>query len=201
MKTEAYLESSEVIDWKNEAVYDLARELAPAHDRPIETARACFQWVRDKIGHSGDIQCEVVTCSASEVLKEKTGWCFAKSHLLAALLRANNIPTGLCYQRLRRDDGAGFTLHGLNAVFLPELGWYRLDARGNKPGVDAQFTPPAEQLAWPVSEPGEINLPEVWSEPLPVIVKYLHENDSLTDAIRNLPDIELVNIRQNILCP
>jgi transglutaminase-like putative cysteine protease len=194
MTTDAYLESTNVIDWKSDSVCDLARELASANDRPIEIAQTCFEWVRDKIGHSGDIQSEVVTCSASEVLKEKTGWCFAKSHLLAALLRANNIPTGLCYQRLCRDDGAGFTLHGLNAVFLPEIGWYRVDARGNKPGVDAQFVPPIEQLAWPLSEPGEMDFPEVWSEPLPIIVKYLHESDSLMDAIHNLPDIELVNI-------
>ena len=97
------------------------------------------------------------------------GWCFAKSHLLAALLRANGIPAGLCYQRLRREDGDGFTLHGLNAVYLPEIGWYRIDARGNKPGVAAQFCPPEEVLAWPVQSDGEIDLPEIWPDPVAVI--------------------------------
>ena len=84
-----------------------------------------------------------VTCRASDVLAARTGFCYAKSHLLAALLRANGIPAALCYQRLSIDgQGPPFCLHGLNAVHLPEHGWYRIDARGNKPGVDAQFTPP-----------------------------------------------------------
>jgi len=123
MNTAPYLESTDVIDWKTPAVRDRAADLASTHDQPLHVAQVCFEWVRDKIGHSGDVQADVVTCSASEVLRERTGWCFAKSHLLAALLRANGIPSGLCYQRLRRDDGTGFTLHGLNAVLLPQFGW------------------------------------------------------------------------------
>lgn len=199
MNTEAYLESTDIIDWKTPAVADLAREIAVPHGQPIDVARACFEWVRDEIGHSGDIHAEVVTCSASGVLKEKTGWCFAKSHLLAALLRANGIPAGLCYQRLRRDDGTGFILHGLNAVYLPKIGWYRTDARGNKAGVNALFTPPDEKLAWPISEPGELDLPGIWAEPLPSVVRYLRENNSLAEAKRNLPDIELAKTGQNQL--
>jgi len=35
-----------------------------------------------------------VTCKASDVLIYGTGYCYAKSHLLAALLRANAIPAG-----------------------------------------------------------------------------------------------------------
>ncbi|MBT7163584.1 MAG: transglutaminase family protein [Victivallales bacterium] len=197
METEAYLESTDVIDWETPAVCRLAQKLSSAHTQAIDVARSCFEWGRDEIDHSGDIRASVVTCSASDVLSERTGWCFAKSHLLAALLRANGIPTGLCYQRLRRDDGAGFTLHGLNAILLPHTGWYRVDARGNKPGVNAQFTPPVEQLAWPVAEPGEIDLPEIWARPLPIVVEYLRENNSLVDATRNLPDIELIETGHN----
>jgi len=196
MVAEAYLESTDVIDWETPAVHSLARELSSAHELPTGVARACFEWVRDEIGHSGDISATVVTCSASDVLRERTGWCFAKSHLLAALLRANGIPTGLCYQRLCRDDGTGFTLHGLNAMLLPQIGWYRADARGNKPGVDAQFTPPVEQLAWPVAEPGEIDLPKIWERPLPAVVEYLRKSNSLAEAKRNLPDIELIGTEQ-----
>jgi len=67
------------------------------------------------------------------VLKYKTGYCYAKSHLLAALLRANNIPAGLCYQRLTiENDMLPYCLPALNAVYLPKYGWYRIDARGNK---------------------------------------------------------------------
>ncbi|MBL0716467.1 MAG: transglutaminase family protein [Desulfosarcina sp.] len=72
-----------------------------------------------------------------------TGYCYSKSHLLAALLRANDIPAGLCYQRLTvSDNKPPFCIHGLNAVYLEQHGWYRLDARGNKSGVTAEFCPP-----------------------------------------------------------
>lgn len=60
---------------------------------------------------------------ASEVLLEGTGFCYAKCQLLVAMLRANGIPAGFCYQRLMRDDtGTTFVLHGLAAVHLPETG-------------------------------------------------------------------------------
>jgi transglutaminase-like putative cysteine protease len=36
----------------------------------------------------------------------------------------------------------------LNALYLPDYGWYRVDARGNKPGVAAEFCPPTEKLAF-----------------------------------------------------
>jgi len=38
-----------------------------------------------------------------------------------------------------------------------------------------------------------MELPEVYAEPLPVVVKYLQENNSLADARRNLPDMELID--------
>ncbi len=57
-----------------------------------------------------------------------------------------------------------FCLHGLIAVYLNEHGWYRIDARGNKAGVDAQFSPPIEQLAFSTNIDGEFDFPEIWSE-------------------------------------
>ena len=126
-------------------------------------------------------------------MKYKTGYCYAKSHLLAALLRANNIAAGLCYQRLTiEDDKPPFCLHGLNAVFLDDFGWYRIDARGNKPGVDAQFTPPLEKLAYPIITEGETDLPDVYSEPLAEIVNVLENNKTYQEVANHLPDIELV---------
>ena len=87
--------------------------------------------------------------------------------LLAALLRAAGIPAGLCYQRLSvAGHGPPFSLHGLNAVFLRGHGWYRIDARGNKPGVAAAFSPPIEKLAFAILSPEEADLPEIWAEPL-----------------------------------
>ena len=152
------------------------------------TVRRCFEWVRDEVPHSYDIQRNVVTCSASEALAAGSGICYAKSHLLAALLRASSIPAGLCYQRLRRDEGPGFVLHGLNAVLLPGIGWYRIDARGNKEEVDAQFIPPVESLAFAATLDGERMLPEVHPSPLPSVVRALTDSRTLGELWKRLPD-------------
>src|SRR5690606_27049407 len=135
-----------------------------------------------------------VTCRASDVLLHATGYCYAKSHLLAALLRANGVPTGFCYQRLSvGDEGAPYCLHGLNAVFLRDVGWYRIDARGNRPGIDARFDPPHEHPAFPVRERRERALPEIWPEPLPIVTDVLEAYDDVADVHANLPDVPLVS--------
>jgi len=186
-----YLKSTEIIDWEHPGIVQCAKDVTASHSNALSASQACFEWVRDRISHSGDCNAPVTTCSASEVLKQGTGWCFSKSHLLAALLRANKIPAGICYQRLRYDDN-GFTLHGFNAVYLPEFGWYRIDARGNKLGVDAQFCPPEEKLAFLPELDGEVTLPEIWPDPVPVVVKCLKNNDGWEKVVANLPDNDLI---------
>jgi len=189
-----FLRSTEVTDWHHPDVRSLAESLSAGFDDPLEVARRCFEWVRDEIKHSRDYRLSPVTCSASEVLRVGSGYCYAKSHLLAALLRANQIPTGFCYQRLSRDEnGAPYSLHGLNAVYLADIGWYRVDARGNRPGIDAQFCPPKEQLAYPIVHPGEADLPEIWPDPLPVVVDALKSYKTAESLWECLPDITLWN--------
>lgn len=187
-----YLTFSQYIDGDHPAVAAKAKDLAQGCASDIEIAQACFTFVRDQIRHSVDYKMNPVTCRASDVLYHRTGYCYAKSHLLAALLRANGIPAGLCYQRLSLEgDGAPFCLHGLNAVYLQEYGWYRIDPRGNKPGVNAQFTPPQENLAFPVIGTQERNLPEIWPEPLPQVITALTTHDTVEEVLENLPDIDL----------
>jgi transglutaminase-like putative cysteine protease len=182
-----FLRHTEIIDWTHPAVRSQAKQLSSATSGALETAQRCFEWVRDEIQHSIDFRRNPVTCSASEVLLSGTGFCYAKSHLLAALLRANGIPAGFCYQRL---SGAmvPYTLHGLNAIHLPNFGWYRADARGNKPGVDAQFKPPVEQLAFNLVDPEEKLFPEILPDPLEVVVAALHQYSDWELLWNNLPD-------------
>lgn len=188
-----FLHSSDYINWQHPAVLAKAQELAAGTTGHTEITRRCFEFVRNEIRHSWDYRQNPVTCAASDVLEHTTGYCYAKSHLLAALLRANGIPAGLCYQRLSlNDNGAPYCLHGLNAVWLPEFGWYRIDARGNKPGVDAQFCPPVEQLAFPANDKLEADLPEIWPEPLPVVIKVLTGYATVEEVFNNLPDVELI---------
>src|SRR5687768_7418795 len=95
-----YLAASRHIDFDDPDLLSTARRLAAGARTESDIVRACFGFVRDEIEHSADFRRNPVTCSASSVLRHKTGFCYAKSHLLAALLRANGIPAALCYQRL-----------------------------------------------------------------------------------------------------
>ena len=186
-----YLATSEIIDWKTPLVIKQAKDLSQGLVNKKDIAKACFEYVRDEVKHSNDYKLNPVTCKASDVLKYKTGYCYAKSHLLAALLRANEIPAGLCYQRLTiENDRPPFCLHGLNAVYLQQTGWYRIDARGNKEGVNAEFTPPIEKLAFPIVVEGEFDIKEIFSEPLPEVVKTLTTYNSFQEVAENLPDIQ-----------
>jgi hypothetical protein len=186
-----YLASSEFIDWGTSEVLEVALGLSRDAKGELEIAKKCFEFVRDEIKHSWDFELNPVTCKASDVLKYGTGYCYAKSHLLAALLRANNVPTGLCYQRLTITDAPPFCLHGLNAIHLNSIGWYRVDARGNKQGVTAEFCPPRERLAFPIVTKGEADLPEIWAEPLPAVVDVLKNSNNYQQVANSLPDIEL----------
>uniref|UniRef100_B8HKM9 GCN5-related N-acetyltransferase n=1 Tax=Cyanothece sp. (strain PCC 7425 / ATCC 29141) TaxID=395961 RepID=B8HKM9_CYAP4 len=189
---EAYLEASDVIDWHHPTILQLARQIAAPHAMPRAIARACFEWVRDNINHSVDHQCNPVTWRASDVLQHRTGYCYAKSHLLAALLRANQIPVGFCYQRLSMDDqGAPFALHGFNSIYLAEEGWYRVDPRGNRPGIDAQFNPPIEQLAYSLRLSGEVDFQTILPQPLPIVVSTLQTYSTWEAVLQDLPDVSI----------
>jgi len=188
---EPYLRRTEVIDWDQPQVLALARRLAAGADETAEIARRCFEWVRDEIMHSADYRLPRVTCAASQVLTIGSGLCYAKSHLLAALLRANGIPAGFCYQRLSRDDnGPPYCLHGFNAVWLPATGWYRIDPRGNRAGIDARFTPPIERLAFHPRLAGETDLPGILAEPLPQVVAALRSVAHTDELWDRLPDVD-----------
>ncbi len=186
-----FLEETSIVDYSNQEIQKLAISLSINCKIDIEIAKNCFHYVRDKIKHSGDYKDNITTCKASDVLKYKTGWCYAKSHLLAALLRANNIPAGFCYQRLSCSEYKKdiYCLHGLNAIYLKEYGWYRVDARGNKEGVDAQFTPPIEKLAFKLEE-NEFDLPDIYEKPLRVVIQTLENFTTYDEMINNFPDIE-----------
>lgn len=187
---EPYLCRDDIIDWDSADVFRTAKNLAEGKASDVEIARACFSFVRDEIAHSVDARRGPVTCRASDVLRHGTGYCYAKSHLLAALLRANGIPAALCYQRLSIEGGgAPYSLHGLNAVWLAGVGWYRLDARGNKAGVDAQFDPPHEQLAFAALDPGEHDVAGRFASPLPEVVAALDPARTWEEVLANLPDV------------
>lgn len=175
---EPYLGFSTVIDGDHPDVAACHTTLMANGGTASEQAQRIFTFVRDEIRHSEDAGDHTVTLRASEVLTHRTGLCYAKSHLAAALLRRSGIPTGLCYQRL--GDGQEFSLHGLIAVYL-EGDWHRLDVRGEKPGVHAEFSLDAEVLPFIAdTAQGESDLPDLLVDPAPSIIDCL---SSGTDAL------------------
>jgi transglutaminase-like putative cysteine protease len=189
MSAPAFLAASDVVDLHQADVAALAAELA-GHDAVSTTSR-CFSWVRDEVQHSIDHRRRELTCSASEALRARTGFCYAKSHLLVALLRANGVASGFVYQRLTVEGASGpHCLHGLVGVFLPEHGLVRVDPRGNRAGIDARFEPPSEHLAFEVRHPGERLFPGVHAEPLPIIVAALRGHADVPSLLAALPDAE-----------
>lgn len=186
----AYLAVDEAIDHGHPHVVEAATRLAHGTDTAYAYARAAFEFVRDALPHSADSGDPRVTWRASEVLAARTGICHAKSITLVALLRARSIPAGLCYQRLADDDGANPMVHGLVALRLPGAGrWARVDPRGNKPGVDAQFSLGEERLAWVVREEfNEVDYPVVYAAPPEVILHALRGARDRSELRRNLPE-------------
>ena len=184
-----FLQPTAVIDSEAPSVAALAAELAEDATDDATVARRCFLWVRDNVRHSSDCEIPTVTCSASEVLAHRVGFCFAKSHLLVALLRARGIPAALCYQRLAlAEQGGEFCLHGLVAVFLPRHGWYRIDPRGDKAGVATDFCPPTERLAFTPRLPGEMDIPTRFADALPSVIATLRRCRTADEVAANLPD-------------
>jgi transglutaminase-like putative cysteine protease len=169
----AYLAADEAIDHGHPVVRQAAARLAREAEDSYAYARLAFEFVRDTIPHSQDSGDPRVTWRASDVLEQGTGICYAKAHALAALLRAEDIPTALCYQRLLHDDGAGYAVHGLVAVRFNGA-WHRQDPRGNKPGVDARFSLDGERLAFvPDPASGEADYPVLHARPHPAVLAAL----------------------------
>ena len=186
-----YLKKDGVVNYENVNIIQLADLLWSNADSDVDYIKRAYEFVRDNISHSADINEDSLTCSASEVLAAGHGICFAKSHLLAALLRCKSIPTGFCYQKLILDDETAPILiyHGLNGVYIKEYKmWIRLDARGNKEGVNAQFSLEREQLAFPIrTEKGEEDGFVIYPDPDIKILEKFKNNKTRTELWDDLP--------------
>lgn len=186
-----YLKRDNIVDYANENIIRLADSLWSNADSDVDYIKRAYEFVRDNISHSADVNEDALTCSASEVLTAGHGICFAKSHLLAALLRCKSIPTGFCYQKLILDDETAPILiyHGLNGVYIKEYKmWIRLDARGNKEGVNAQFSLEREQLAFPIrTEKGEEDGLVIYPDSDIKILEKFKNNKTRTELWDDLP--------------
>lgn len=179
-----------IIDWDTPIIQKIIQDIEDHSETPYEKAKMAFEFARDQIRHSFDTQYPEVSITAEQTLESHEGICFAKAHLLATLLRGMNIPTGFCYQRVLRKGTieSGYALHGLNAIFLDEIGWFRVDPRGNKPGINSQFSVKEEILAYPIrAELGEIDYPNVFVHPLASVVDAMESSKNTQELFFNRP--------------
>ncbi|WP_406099197.1 transglutaminase domain-containing protein [Streptomyces sp. NBC_01013] len=184
-----YLAADDAIDHEHPLVRSTAARLRSEAAGAYAYAEAAYCFVRDTVVHSVDSGDMRVSWRASDVLATRNGICHAKAHALAALLRAEGIPAALCYQGLADDDGDPGVLHGLIALRLPGRDrWDRQDPRGNRPGVDAQFSLDEEKLAWPVRPGlGEVDYPVLYAAPHPAVLSALRASADRTELWRMLP--------------
>ena len=187
-----YLEKSEYVDYDDPEIKSLAERLRNESKDELSLIKNTFYFVRDEIKHSWDAQDKRVTVSASDTLREGVGICWAKANLLAALLRANGIPAGFSYQRLTLGDtpDTGYCIHAMNTVYIAGIDkWIRLDARGNKEGVNAEFSTNEEKLAFETKSEGEIDYHDNHSYPDESLMKVLREStDAIDMYLHHLPD-------------
>ena len=190
-RIEAFLEFDDIISI-NSDIRAKVDEITYSLDE-VTKARSIFEWVRDEVSHSKDSGEEAVTCSAIEVFSRRTGICYPKAHLLASMMRHAEIPCGFCYQVF--DNNLAQTekrnaLHGLNAFYLKTTNrWHRVDPRGNRNDVQAEFSTGDEMLAFP-----EMNFCDdvVYAAPFDVVVAALQNAENIMALWPHLPSIPKV---------
>ena len=171
---EDYLIETPSIDYMNFHIQERVRELKNQSEDNLDYIKRSYIFVRDEILHSWDIETNIVSRTASDVLKNKTGICWTKSCLLAALLRADGIPSGI---------SEGYMIHALNTVYIKDLNkWIRLDARGNKENINAYFSLDEENLAYKIrSEMGEIDYHDNHADLDERLVNILMQSESIQE--------------------
>ena len=191
-RLEDYLQEIDgVIDFKSPLIKETINSIKEAAKSDRERAELAFTIARDRIAHSLIQRARLLLYARKMPWQKRKGICFAKSHLLAALLRGMGIPAGFCYQRVLRKGTieSGYALHGLNALYLDGHGWFRVDPRGNKEGIQSEFSIEEEKLAYPIREEfGEKDYPNVLTKPLESVINAMHESEDCHALFFNRPE-------------
>ncbi len=176
-----YMRSNRWIDHENDDVLGLIETRQWQGLGQWAAAQKAFEFVRDEVQHSTDHSHRRVVRTTVDALRCREGLCHVKAMLLAALLRALGIPSGLAYQRLSTKDGA-HALRGLTTIYMPNLGvWGRVDVCGDDPRVETRFSVGAmisdRMICQIRPELGEVDYPSNLPEPAPAITRALEAHD------------------------
>lgn len=182
-----FLKEDEYVDFMEITLSREIRNIIGTCKTDEERVKVAYESIRDQIDNVFDIDAIASPAKASRVIRDREGCCHAKANLLAATLRAYGIPTGFCYQRIFMGEKLGYHLHCYNAVYLNGK-WIKLDARGNRDGIDAQFSTDEPKLAFEVDpELGECDIKGIFADPDPDCMRVIEMSDDIQDTIYGMP--------------
>lgn len=187
---DAFTQESYYVDFSLANIILKGKEIFNGITNDTQKAKIAFEFVRDKIPHTFDIATDIITAKASDVLENKTGICHAKANLFAALLRAEGIKVGFCFQHitLAEDDSLGYCVHCYNAIYVQGK-WIKVDVGGNTKRGKAQFSLTNPMLAYS-NRPqyDEYFWPGIYANPHMDTMAMLEKSKSIQDIIENIPD-------------
>jgi transglutaminase-like putative cysteine protease len=101
--SELYLKPTYFIDSDSKEIINLAYSLTNGIDQIIEKAKTIFYWTRDEILYNpyDSFTFNRVDYKASNIIKQKQGWCVQKACVLAALARSLQIPSRFHFADIR----------------------------------------------------------------------------------------------------
>ena len=100
---EIYLKPTFFIDSDSKEIINLANKLTENTKNVREKAKSIFYWTRDEILYDPyeSFTFERKDYKASNIIKQKKGWCVQKACVLAALARSLRIPSRLHFGDIR----------------------------------------------------------------------------------------------------
>ena len=100
---EIYLKPTFFIDSDSKEIINLANKLTENTNGIREKAKSIFYWTRDEILYDPyeSFTFERKDYKASNIIKQKKGWCVQKACVLAALARSLQIPSRLHFGDIR----------------------------------------------------------------------------------------------------
>ncbi|MFC1801614.1 transglutaminase family protein [Nanoarchaeota archaeon] len=127
-EVEEFLEATDNIDSDDEAIIDLASELAEGEDDLFKVVFKLADWTEENIEYNVNTLTEDVSQRASWVLENREGVCDEMTSLFIAMCRALGIParfiSGVAYSDVFEDP---WQSHGWAEVYFPDYGWVPFD--------------------------------------------------------------------------
>ncbi|MBT4541059.1 transglutaminase domain-containing protein [Candidatus Woesearchaeota archaeon] len=133
-----YLEETELMDYNNEAIIELATELAEGEDDLYETVFKIATWTNENINYSLDTLTADASLPASWVLENRRGVCDELTNLFISLVRTLNIPAkfvaGISYTESELFT-ENWGTHGWAEIYFPSYGWVPFDVTYGQMGI------------------------------------------------------------------